>query len=518
MAGRLDFNRIKAGFATGVILAVAGALAPATATATLTDTYVNDTGSSDSNDCSLGSPCLTIGHATGQTSPGGTVHIDGGTYNLTFTAFVGGGRRLLGDDFTSADGTTTPIVNGGTFTAVGTNSGGGTIQNLTLKSDNLFVVRLDDPVTVIGNTLSATTAATTPLIMVGVFPAASGAVITGNTFNGAAGVTQTGIDSDGAVVTVSNNTFNNAASGVFAHDSGATGGNATITGNSVHGSVLPIESGPGGRATISGNLVDLPPASPGPGIYVSGTGGSPSAATATTVAGNRVIGAFQFGIEAEDSPGPVTLDSNLVTGATAFGVFAKDNPPDETQGDISASNLTLNGNDTDFAASKANLTVDSSVATDLNAVVVTAPGTCTFTFSRGPMSATGCTGFQTGPAPDFVSGTNFGLSDTPANRADYIDRGNPAASPFTLDAAGLARLIDADGACPLNPVRDLGAYEFQVPQPSCAGAPSPTPSPPSPQPAASGPTGLRTAALKKCKKKHGQARAKCKKKAKLLPL
>jgi hypothetical protein len=33
-----------------------------------------------------------------------------------------------------------------------------------------------------------------------------------------------------------------------------------------------------------------------------------------------------------------------------------------------------------------------------------------------------------------------------------------------------------------------------------------------------GPTGQRAAALKKCKKKHGQARRKCKKRANLLPL
>jgi hypothetical protein len=45
----------------------------------------------------------------------------------------------------------------------------------------------------------------------------------------------------------------------------------------------------------------------------------------------------------------------------------------------------------------------------------------------------------------------------------------------------------------------------------------PVTTPPAAIPAA-GPTGLRAAALKKCKKKHGRARSKCKKRANLLPV
>jgi hypothetical protein len=45
--------------------------------------------------------------------------------------------------------------------------------------------------------------------------------------------------------------------------------------------------------------------------------------------------------------------------------------------------------------------------------------------------------------------------------------------------------------------------------------PSPPPPPP---PVASGPTGLRAAALRKCKHKHGHKRKKCKKRANLLPV
>jgi ELWxxDGT repeat protein len=49
--------------------------------------------------------------------------------------------------------------------------------------------------------------------------------------------------------------------------------------------------------------------------------------------------------------------------------------------------------------------------------------------------------------------------------------------------------------------------------------PAPTPAPaPTTAPAASTPTGLRAAALKKCKKKHGAKRKRCRKKARLLPV
>lgn len=44
------------------------------------------------------------------------------------------------------------------------------------------------------------------------------------------------------------------------------------------------------------------------------------------------------------------------------------------------------------------------------------------------------------------------------------------------------------------------------------------PPPPAPTPAQSGPTGQQAAALKKCKKKHGKARRKCRKAASLLPV
>jgi hypothetical protein len=76
------------------------------------------------------------------------------------------------------------------------------------------------------------------------------------------------------------------------------------------------------------------------------------------------------------------------------------------------------------------------------------------------------------------------------------------------DFASIPNFMGGDGS-------DIGAFEAQAPAPPVTNPPVTTP--PATIPAA-GPTGLRAAALKKCKKKHGAARQKCKKKAKLLPV
>jgi hypothetical protein len=59
---------------------------------------------------------------------------------------------------------------------------------------------------------------------------------------------------------------------------------------------------------------------------------------------------------------------------------------------------------------------------------------------------------------------------------------------------------------------DIGAFEAQAPTPPVTNPPVTAP------PVTSAITGLRAAALKKCKKKHGRARANCKKRANRLPV
>jgi hypothetical protein len=108
-----------------------------------------------------------------------------------------------------------------------------------------------------------------------------------------------------------------------------------------------------------------------------------------------------------------------------------------------------------------------------------------------------------------------------ASDADGPGSGVQTNNAHASDSSGffVERLLrDANGAAPWDDptnydfVAGFRLTIFDVP-------PMPTPTAPaSPTPTATGPTGLRAAALKKCKKKHGRARAKCKKKANGLPV
>jgi CSLREA domain-containing protein len=117
-------------------------------------------------------------------------------------------------------------------------------------------------------------------------------------------------------------------------------------------------------------------------------------------------------------------------------------------------------------------------------------------------------GSSAAPIPSGLGGlaNNGGttLTHAPAFGSAALNSGDPAAvgfpACFPTDQRGQARPLA--GRC------DIGAVEIE---------PSPPVNPPPTPPA--GPTGLRAAALKKCKKKKtAAARKKCKKKAKKLPL
>jgi hypothetical protein len=505
MAGMQDLNRIRAGFSVAVIVGLAGVLVPATAAAT--DAYVNDSSGHAGAPCTLPDPCSSINTGIGQATAGATVHLDGGTYNQN--VFLGNGKSLIADDFAADGGATVPTVNGAASSAISFNSDAGTVQGLILHSDDTSngVVALDRVATLSGNTFSTTNPGTTTNLVFA-FGNAGGSTITGNTFNGSttAGVDQWGVQVDGIAVTVSGNTFTNTSVGVWAH--GGAGG--TIAGNHISGAHTGtvagdgIEVGPGGgQPVISGNTIDSPGAD-ADGIAVEGTGGA-TPATGATIQRNRVIGAFSEGIIAEDTNAPVILDSNLVTGATTYGINAQDDMPlNATDGDVTATNMTVIGNATDLAVHSAGLTLDSSLVQD---PISATAATCSISFSSGPTTTSGgngCMNFQTTATPDLGGTDGFHLLDTPNNRANFIDHGNPAGSAGSLDLDGAPRRIDADGACPLNPILDMGAYELQPAQPDCTPPTTPAPSvtpTQTPKP--------------KCKKhkKHGratQAKKKCK--------
>jgi parallel beta-helix repeat protein len=471
MAGMQDSNRIRAGFAVAVAIGLAGVLVPATAAAA--DAYVDDSSLHSGAPCSLLDPCSSIATGILQASSGGTVHVDGGTYNEH--VILNSGKSLIGDDFNAVDGgSTQATINGAGFTAIKVNgSDAGTIQGLAISSDNNFPVQLDSAATVTHNTVNLTAGVGGARILLS-NSAASGSSVTGNTITGSTtgGILQVGIDDEGATATIAGNTVTNAAEGIFV----GSGGDATVTANTISGTHTAGSSGTGiavggSHATIAGNLIHLP------GTGTNGMdifGGSSASISRTSVIGPG----FQEGIRVEESTGPVTLDSDVITGA-ADGILAKDDAPfDDGGGDVSVSNVTDWGNGfSGLTVINANVAIDSSLLEQPLDVTATSPGdvACTITFSRGPTTTPGgdgCANFQTTAAPDLGGSDGFHLLDTPNNRASFIDHGNPAGAAGSLDLGGLPRRIDADGACPLSQVLDLGAYELQVAQPNCAPPPS----------------------------------------------
>ena len=98
---------------------------------------------------------------------------------------------------------------------------------------------------------------------------------------------------------------------------------------------------------------------------------------------------------------------------------------------------------------------------------------------------------------DEVGGSGIATCAGPVANGAPIDTATAGGHTFTVNATDVAG----------NPGSDSANYTVTAPS-------SGNPPPPGP----AGPTGKRAAALKKCKKKKGRARANCLKKAKKLPV
>jgi hypothetical protein len=97
---------------------------------------------------------------------------------------------------------------------------------------------------------------------------------------------------------------------------------------------------------------------------------------------------------------------------------------------------------------------------------------------------------------DELGGSGVASCNGPVASGAPIDTATAGTHTFTVNAA------DVEG----NPASDSATYTVTPPSTG------------NPQPAPPGATGQRAAAIKKCKKKKGRARANCLKKAKKLPL
>jgi Right handed beta helix region len=303
--------------------------------------------------------------------------------------------------------------------------------------------------------------------------------------------------------TVSGNTFTNLKFGLV----GVGVGSPAITDNEFsgthNGNAIEIQIG---SPTLTGNIVHDPGAASAQAVRVGNSG--PTVPVAVTFRRNRIEGSG-LGVNIADTQGPISFDGDLIAGATIAGLSSSDSD-NSGDGDVTATNVTIvsapGASDEISLQGTPQLVLDSSALGDAG---VTAPigATCTISFSRGDVIApgtNGCHNFQTTADPLFVSsGTgDFHLQQS----STLIDAGNPATpAAGVLDIDGQARVQEGDGACPIDPQRDIGADEFAGVVPTCAAPPPPSTTTPS------------TTTKKKCKKaKKGAAAAKkkCKKRKK----
>jgi hypothetical protein len=501
-------NPIRSLFAVVLSLGVLAAL-PAVASAA--DTFADASAAGNTGSClTPATACKTIGGLDGAVSKAGasgTVHVEPGTYVENVT--LAGGVSVVA---AAGNPTISPIA-GVALTVTG--GPAVTIRGLTFSSNVA-----NDPELLLGDGAGSPT-------------------VSGNTFIDpipTAGDNQVGVrtTSQGAPV-ITDNGFSELMNGVqvFPPAAGAPG-TPLISGNTfrgVHdnGTAILVNSfsshavtGPT-TATVVGNLIHAPGAGQSVGVQVL-DGGSfsadPVAPTAgLTMAGNRIIGGID-GVRDFGARAPVTLFGDVVartgdpvTGGAAITAAAVNG----LGGDLSVTNADLvNNANLAFELQDNHLTLDSSIASELIFELGTAG--CTILFSAGPStSGDSCQAFQTKDAPSFADAANDDYHLSATGNEALIDHGNPATPPpGATDFDGDPRAIDADGACPLNPLRDIGADELNPGIPICATA-LPPPTGGGGQ-VAPGPTGQRAAALKRCKRKHHRARRKCTRKAKRLPL
>jgi hypothetical protein len=249
--------------------------------------------------------------------------------------------------------------------------------------------------------------------------------------------------------------------------------------------------------------------------------------------GNRMIG-LQVGLRDLGGRAAVTSFGDVI--ATAESLFGPAQTAIDAEqvnglgGDLSVTNADLLDNiDPVVILSDSHLTLDSSIVTA--SILERGVSSCAITFSAGPTTGgDSCQTFQSDSLPSFFNPDNPSISDfhlIAVKDAPFIDHGNPAAPPDgASDIDGDSRAIDGDGMCPLNPIRDIGADEFNAGVTTCPPPPVTPPPPVVTSPpagdgggtASPGQTGKRATALKKCKRRHGAARRKCVRRARHLPV
>lgn len=301
----------------------------------------------------------------------------------------------------------------------------------------------------------------------------------------------------GGTLTVRNSTFDDNAAGdggkggkggngsgmISAAGKGGTGGGGLDGGAIQNTGVLVVtnstffsnESGRGGMGGDKGDVGfaaggDGGPAGDGGAIHQGGAGSV--TISNSTFAGNvAAVG----GVGGIGSAGPAASGADGVGGGTYFFTGPTT---------ITVANTLYSQN---TAASGANCA---------------GPGTITSVGANLSFPAGGCPGSFSNGTPLLGAFTNNG-GPTPTMA---LGPGSAAINQVPVGAPNCPGADQRGVSRPQGPTCDIGAFELEM-----------TPPPPAGPPAAQ-PTGRRAAALKKCKKKPRKARAKCRKKAKKLPV
>ena len=489
------------------LLVSLGLIATFPAIAAAADTFTDSSRPDNSGDClTPATACKTIGGADGavaKASTGSTVQVEPGTYveNIVLPGGISLVAASGNPTIAPAAGVGVQVIAGPTETIRGlTFSSDVTSQPQLLLRDGAGSVIVRDNTFIDRNPTSndnqfgiRTTSQGTP-------------EITGNGFSGLTTAIQVLSPAAGmpGVPVISGNTIRGV------HDTGA--GIQIASGGSSQAVTGPT------TATLEGNLIHFPGEGQSFGVQVidgGAFGAQPGTLTAgVTMVGNRILGGTD-GLQEFGAQAPVTLFGDVIarTGdATSGGAAINAAAVNGIGGDLTVTNADLVNNvNLAVELDDNHLALDSSIVSE--SIFRQGTASCTITFSAGPStSGDFCQAFQAKGPASFVDAAQDDYHLTEAGNDTLIDHGNPAPPPAgATDFDGDPRAIDADGACPLVPIRDIGADELNRGIPTCAPAGGG-------QQAAPGPTGRRAAAFKKCKHKHGKIQRKCKRRAQRLPL
>jgi CSLREA domain-containing protein len=257
--------------------------------------------------------------------------------------------------------------------------------------------------------------------------------------------------------------------------------------------------------------------------------------TGSTISNNHSAGAGG-GLDVGSSA-TATLKNTTVSGNKAN----TDGGGIESAGTLTLANATIEENgaddDTDGSGDGGGIDVATGSTTVRNSIFgdnADNGGTNVYNDCAGTLASQGYNLIEDGGTGCLGTVGTDRVSMGSAGVGQLLDNGGPTFThavlgPFSLNAGNPATPGTGGTACEATDQRglprggaagqcDIGAFERQ-------GSPA-SPAPPSggstgggtTTPGPTGPTGLRAAALKKCKKKHGRARANCKKRANKLPL